>query len=341
MKVIALTVLLTIAQAAPPVPRKAANPQTSATQNIKDNANNNQGPSDAHPPLKQQTKPAQTQDKGQDPSDADARQTIVIRESTPVPKVGKDWWDKAYVIFTGALVVIGFVGVGCAVVTLWAIRAQVTVMAQQRQVMLGQLRTMQEQIAEMSEQTDVLEKSVAAAQSGIEAGINERRARIKIKVSDVHMSAVNPDAGQLPTHMATVSLFNYGLTTAFVDDFRARFLHTPQEDAAPDYSNCRQFVYAESLAPNSPPATTFGVILEPNAGFLTENEIMSVKRSQSYIHFYGFVRYRDVYERRRRQTIHIRWTMRWGGTIEGQVMAWWLSVGPLEENQDSEEEKPN
>ena len=89
----------------------------------------------------------------------------VAQASTP----GADWWYRAYVIFTGALVIIGAIGVGCAVVTLWAVRAQVTVMGEQRQVMLGQLRTMQEQITEMSGQTNVLEKSVAATEKNAEA----------------------------------------------------------------------------------------------------------------------------------------------------------------------------
>ncbi len=167
MKLLALTVLLAVMQAPAPIPRKAADPQTGATQNVTGNAERNQSPSDIVAPLKEQTEPAQTQDKGQSPTDANAEQTIVIRESAPVPKAGKDRWDKAYVIFTGALVIIGFVGVGCAVVTLWAIRAQVTVMTEQRQVMLGQLRTMQEQITEMSAQTAVAKENADTARDSV------------------------------------------------------------------------------------------------------------------------------------------------------------------------------
>src|SRR5580704_14105467 len=160
MKILALAVFLAVMQASPPSPRKAPNPQTGATQNVTTDNESNQPPSNARALLKQQAESAHTQDKGQTPADTDAKQTIIIREPAPVPKVGKDGWDKAYVIFTGGLVVIGFVGVGCAVVTLWAIRAQVKVMAEQREVMLGQMRRMGEQITEMSVQSGILKESV-------------------------------------------------------------------------------------------------------------------------------------------------------------------------------------
>jgi hypothetical protein len=148
MKYLTLAVLLAVMQTPASAPRKPANPQTRNTQN---------------------TESRQAQDKHQAPSDADAKQTIVVRESPSMPKAGKDPWDKAYVIFTGVLVIIGAVGVGCAVVTLWAVRAQVTVMAEQRQVMMGQLRTMQEQISEMSVQSGILQESVGVARSAAKA----------------------------------------------------------------------------------------------------------------------------------------------------------------------------
>jgi len=65
---------------------------------------------------------------------------------------------------------------------------------------------------------------------------------------------------------------------------------------------------------------------------------MTVSEGKSFIHFYGFVRYRTIVERKMRVNVHLRWTMQWGGVIERQIMEWWEPVGPLEENRDMEDE---
>jgi len=46
------------------------------------------------------------------------------------------------------------------------------------------------------------------------------------------------------------------------------------------------------------------------------------------------VKYQDVFKRDRQANIHVRWTMRWGGTMEGMIMQWWQPVGLPEENAD-------
>jgi hypothetical protein len=69
--------------------------------------------------------PKEDQKESQSPSSTDANKTIIIAESATVPEAGKDWWFRAYVIFTGLLVAIGGFGVRAAYRTLKAIEAQV------------------------------------------------------------------------------------------------------------------------------------------------------------------------------------------------------------------------
>jgi hypothetical protein len=120
MKYAVLAVLLAVMQASPPVPRKAANNSGDGGKNVKQDSSRQQAP----PSTPVVSTPHVDQNSRETPSDANAQETIVVSESAPVPKAAKDWWDKAYVIFTGLLVIIGGLGVGFAVRTLRAIEWQ-------------------------------------------------------------------------------------------------------------------------------------------------------------------------------------------------------------------------
>jgi cell division septation protein DedD len=115
-------VLLAVMQAAPPVPRQAPNSTARSGQNVTKNAKANQGPSKVPPALQNSAPPEPNQHGSQTPTDANAKETIVVREPTPMPKPRKDWWDRAYVIFTGLLVLVGIAASLLARHTLNAIR---------------------------------------------------------------------------------------------------------------------------------------------------------------------------------------------------------------------------
>jgi hypothetical protein len=130
-------------------------------------------------------------------------------------------------------------------------------------------------------------------------------------------------------------LKNYGFSTAFIVEFGARFLQTDTKDIAPDYARCTRLWYAESIeASKFSPA--FGLQLEPNP-ILTEDEIIKIRKGESFLHFYGFVNHRDVFDNPWTSTIHCRWKMNWGGVIKGTVTEFWEAVGGPEENKEAPE----
>jgi hypothetical protein len=195
------------------------------------------------------------------------------------------------------------------------------------------------QAREMARATEEMRASTQVARDSFEAGINEKRARIKIDVGSGSPVAFNPDAQQLQTNMVAVTLLNYGQTIAYITDFRARFIRGDIGLEA-DFQDCRQFSYDESLAPNARSPIAYGVILEPKAGLLSEDEVMAIKKGETFLHFYAYVEYEDVYKRYRIQTRHVYWKMRWGGKFDRQIMEWWEPVGEPGENEDREY-KPN
>src|SRR5690349_22237714 len=91
MKYIALTVLLAVMQATPPAPRKP-------THNHKAPTTEPSSPKSEH---------TQADDETSGKPDANSGQIVVFSEPPGIPVARKDEWDKAYVIFTGLLVVIG------------------------------------------------------------------------------------------------------------------------------------------------------------------------------------------------------------------------------------------
>ena len=180
------------------------------------------------------------------------------------------------------------------------------------------------QIAAMESQNRTMQESVAVARDAAEVEMEKERARLKITVQDI--------IPNVSLKVAVCQLENYGVTPAFISDFRVRFLYSLVRDIVPDYSMCRQVLYAESLQAGEK-SKLFLISLEP-IDSLTEDDVMKVRKDEGFIHFYGFVKYQDVFKRDRQANIHVRWTMRWGGTMEGMIMQWWQPVGLPEENAD-------
>lgn len=112
------------------------------------------------------------------------------------------------------------------------------------------------------------------------------------------------------------------------------------KELAPDYSKCNEVFYSESIEPKSCFGAGFLRWLEPTAT-LTEQQVMDIRNGKSSIHFYGFAKYQDIFGHHKRTTVHLRWEMRWGGMVEGQIMEWWEPVGQPWENTDTVEDNPS
>jgi hypothetical protein len=206
-----------------------------------------------------------------------------------------------------------------------AIKAQGVVMEHQLSAMQGQLNAIESQNRTMEESVGVARESANIAQLAAEAGIEKERARLKIVVEKI-----NP---QTTLNGTICHVENYGLSPAFISDFRVRFLYCLPRDIVPDYSMCRQILYSESIQAHAR-TNSMLISFDPPEFLMTDDSVMKIKKEEAFFHFYGFVKYRDVFKRDRRATIHVRWTMRWGGQAPGMIMQWWEPVGELAQNAD-------
>jgi hypothetical protein len=190
-------------------------------------------------------------------------------------------------------------------------------------------------VAEATEKNaEAAKASADALRASVEVSINEKRARIKISAENVVPQSQS--AGPGVRNCVVCWFMNYGLTTAVIIDSRARYFLSADPNVVPDYSQCRQLLYAESLLPDER-SNNFLLQLEPTSD-LTDDDVMKIRKGEFFLHFYGFVRHQDTFGRRWKTTIHTRWKMRWGGVIDGAVIDYWEPNGPPEENQETEEE---
>lgn len=340
VKFILLAVVLSIAQASPPVPGQAPDAAASRGHGVNQHAKSHQRPTEPINAPAQKPVESHTKDNASDNSaKTNAQETVVIRGPVAV-ETTTDRWTKAYVIFSGLLVLIGFAGVLAAIHTLKTIRGQGQVMQRQLAAMEGQVSQMQAS----GQQTERLIKATAdyaqaanssseALRRGVEAILSKERARVSIKPRAI--SPCSQEAGgfnAVPCH-----LFNSGPTQARVKEFRARLFCTSEKNAAADFRACGLALYDETIEGKQryPERHEFLFKIEPSE-FLTQEEVISIRKRESFIHFYGFVDYFDVFDKNWRINIHLRLMMHWGGIVQGQVTEQWEPTGEPHENAEIE-----
>ena len=127
MNLLLITVLLSIMQAAPPIPRQTPNNGNATGQSITKNAQQDKTPSLQSAPVPKIAAPAPDQNAGQSKQPDNAAQTVRVTKF-PSVSVSRDWIDCLTVFFTGILVIVGIVGVRAALRTLGAIEKQTAAM---------------------------------------------------------------------------------------------------------------------------------------------------------------------------------------------------------------------
>jgi hypothetical protein len=284
MRIIALAVLLTIVQASPPVPRKATDNASSSSKNAKQESGNQQTPSGPATAT-----PKTDKDSGEHPSDTYSQETVVIRESAPVPKPDKDRWDKAPVVFAGILVLIGAIGVCAAYKTLKAIERQAL--------------SMRRQTTHLRRSVIFARRSANAAKASADALINAERPWISASVQKNVKAIRRVEHGQPISVTDDISFFtfvvkNHGRTPAEIFAIRAKTERTKKgidgglaSDGEPDYG-VDILRHIKLLAPNEewePDLDTVNLFVsgDPN--------LQEIRDARLHVIFWGVVLYRDQF----------------------------------------------
>ena len=186
----------------------------------------------------------------------------------------------------------------------------------------------------LEKQVNLMEGQLEEMRSSTNASINKDRGRAHLGVSKIQ----EYEFRYAHEHFgASFMLSSSGGTKVFVDDCRVVFIKTENADITPDYSKSVQIASGGTVIPKPDSAPNHGIRVWPN-GILTSSEMEQIQRGELFLHFYGFVRFRDIFERTRRKNIHVRWS----GKPESKITEWqWKTVGAAGENQETEEKQPN
>jgi hypothetical protein len=146
-------------QAAPPIPRKAADNAATASQNIKDNSSQKQeSTGQPLPVLNPNKSPTANRNTYQQSSD-DAEHTVGISKLPPV-SITREWPDWGLWVFNFLLVIVGILQVVLLLGTLRAIKHQADLMEQQAKAMGEQAKVMEGQLREMEKSREIETKTL-------------------------------------------------------------------------------------------------------------------------------------------------------------------------------------
>jgi hypothetical protein len=232
------------------------------------------------------------------------------------------------------LVGVGIAGIVVAVKSLRRIDKQIIEMRRQVDLTFGQLRAMHEQIAEMSEQTTILDKSVAvakesadAAKESVEVFRKKDRARLRVHVGDLYFATKPLDK---PPVVYTVHI--HGLSEAFIVESKAALYVS---DSKPLSDEVQLFLpmamMPDVIKPNTPPLELKGFFLHT----FTDDEIAKVKAEKAFVHFDGFIRYTDVFDRKWKFTVRRVWQPSTMYGLGSADHGYWLICGGEGEAQDT------
>ncbi|HZC21838.1 MAG TPA: hypothetical protein VE866_00750, partial [Candidatus Binatia bacterium] len=300
MKYAVLALLLALVQAAPTMARKAPD---------KGSGRSNQQPTSSVPATQNAAEPQPQKGQAQSPHDSDKQIIVIVQQPT-------SGWEKAYVILTGLLAIIGVFGVAAAFRTLRAVESQAHIMQGQLTAMQGQLAQMdsagkqtdqlieqeKQQTKELRDATDIAlahaeaaVDSAKAAKASSDALINAERAwiiaELRCKPGTSVFFGTNSDGETTAIMDAELWCYNSGKSPAWITERLARLIVVAPEDipTTPPELSLKDIVdnRVEPVGPKSESKFTWN---PTGTGRQTIEKLAVI---------YGVVRYRDIFEQNR------------------------------------------
>src|SRR5579872_6991182 len=117
MTTIYLAVLFAVVQATPPIPRHTSDQPRASSDSIKKQAYSDKTPPQSISPVEQKPGPFEQKDRRENQAKANTQEAVRVTEF-PAVSINTDWWSRASVLLTLALVIVGAVGTKVALRTL-------------------------------------------------------------------------------------------------------------------------------------------------------------------------------------------------------------------------------
>jgi len=196
-------------------------------------------------------------------------------------------------------------------------------MEYQSRVLDGQLKVMSEQLAAVKETASASSASAAAAKESIERIICKERARLRVELQPFYLNFGAPSP-------ASYTIEHEGSTDAFVVDSHVSVYVSPSRDPDRSAVNGRPMPIPRVIGAQNPVVAAQDV-LHP----FTPEEIDEIRELKSFVHFTGFIRYKDVFEGQHETRFNRVWSIARMSHLNGQPFTYWEHCGTAEENVET------
>ncbi len=241
----------------------------------------------------------------------------------------RDAYDITAFVISIVLGVVGIGGVSVGVCTLVFLRKQASEMRHQRIIMRRTLNTMRLQTKTLSDSVAVAKKSADAAKENVDLLINKERGRMFVEVLPFDIKKV-----EVMTQVVEFKVIYHGATVSFHESSTADFMLTdsaePPAFKAPSWLKTKAMFNIPSVIPAN--SDTFNCSTRLYRKF-DQYEIDRIGHSQSFIHFYGYIEYKDFMDR-----IHVTsFCYTWKPRPPGPTIGWdhWDKSGPPDANLET------
>lgn len=276
MKPLLIAVLLAIMQAPPPVQGKAVNDAAGSGQNIAGQGEKHEAASAPAAPIHKDDSTPRAEPESSEVGRSDTQNPIRIGE-LPLVSVRRDWADWGVWIFSGLLVVVGFLQV-------W--------------LLFGTLRAIKRQADLMEKQTGILERSVVVAEASADAAYTSAQVAMGTAIPTLvvdefglaDMGAASLEA-KLQSPKIRIVVKNYGQTPAFLKAW-SLILTCEALPTTPVYGSPHALEKSVVLPDESlvlPVETVFP------RHFFSAKDVEAIVQQEKILRVYGRVQYGDLF----------------------------------------------
>jgi hypothetical protein len=196
-------------------------------------------------------------------------------------------------------------------------------MEYQSRVLDGQLKVMSEQLAAVKETASASSLSATAAKESIDRIICKERARLRVELQPFYLNFDAPSP-------ASYTVQHEGSTDAFVVDSHVSVYVSPSRDPDRSAVNGRPMPIPNVIGSQNPVVAAQDV-LHP----FTPEEIDEIRQLKSFVHFTGFIRYKDVFEGQHETRFNRVWSIARMSHLNGEPFTYWEHCGTVEENVET------
>ena len=233
------------------------------------------------------------------------------------------WFTQALAV-VAALQFIALLWQGYAIrKMLGGITNQAYEMEHQSTVMDEQLKIMAAQLTALKDTASAASASATAASESVGLIVQKERARLRIELAPFYLNFGAPSP-------ANYAVQHQGSTDAFVLNSHAAIYVSDSREPDPSLGNGKPMPLPSAITPHSPVVLAQDV-LHP----CTEEEIDSVRQLKSFVHFTGFVRYKDVFDGEHETRFNRVWSIAKMSHLGEEPFTYWEHCGGAEENRET------